>query len=121
MVTDEYHLRFIVIITCMYLVAGIQNVVTLWCGVMTEQRVLFRSRSFSRLSEACRALTALMFPFKYAHVYIPLLPAALTEVLNTPTPFVMGVHASLEEEVEDLVRTLTCNSLLWLMYLLYLY
>lgn len=87
----------------MLLCAGIQNVVTLWCGVMTEQRVLFKSRAYSRLSDACRALSALMFPFKYAHVYIPLLPAALAEVLNTPTPFLMGVHSSLEEEVEDLV------------------
>lgn len=70
---------------------------------MTEQRVLFKSRAYSRLSDACRALSALMFPFKYAHVYIPLLPAVLAEVLNTPTPFLMGVHSSLEEEVEDLV------------------
>ncbi|VVC94973.1 unnamed protein product [Leptidea sinapis] len=32
-----------------------------------------------------------MFPFRYAHVYIPLLPAGLAEVLATPTPFLIGL------------------------------
>lgn len=70
---------------------------------MTEQKILFQSRSYSRLTDACRALTALMYPFKYSHVYIPLLPAALVEILSTPTPFVMGVHSSLKTDVSELV------------------
>lgn len=75
----------------------------LFCAVMTEQKILFQSRSYSRLTDACRALTALMYPFKYSHVYIPLLPAALVEILSTPTPFVMGVHSSLKTDVSELV------------------
>lgn len=71
---------------------------------MTEQKILFQSKSYSRLTEGCRALTALMYPFRYSHVYIPLLPAALIEVLSTPTPFVMGVHSSLKTDVSELVR-----------------
>lgn len=70
---------------------------------MTEQKILFQSRSYSRLTDAGRALTALMYPFKYSHVYIPLLPAALVEILSTPTPFVMGVHSSLKTDVSELV------------------
>lgn len=76
----------------------------LFCGVMTEHKILFHSASYSRLTEGCRALTALMYPFRYTHVYIPLLPAALVEVLSTPTPFIMGVHSSLKYEVAELVR-----------------
>lgn len=74
----------------------------LFCAIMTEHKILFHSKSYSRLSEACRALTALMYPFRYNHVYIPLLPAPLVEVLSTPTPFVIGVHSSLKSEVSDL-------------------
>lgn len=73
---------------------------------MTEHKILFHSASYSRLTEGCRALTALMYPFRYTHVYIPLLPAALVEVLSTPTPFIMGVHSSLKHEVTELVRYL---------------
>lgn len=70
---------------------------------MTEHKILFHSKSYNRLTDACRALTALMYPFRYTHVYIPLLPAALIEVLSTPTPFIMGVHSSLRSEVVELV------------------
>lgn len=83
--------------------AGIRNVLVLFCAVMTEHKILFHSVSYSRLTEACRALTALMYPFRYNHVYIPLLPAALVEILSTPTPFIMGVHSSLKQETTDLV------------------
>lgn len=91
---------------------------------MTEHKILFHSKSYNRwitfvfeftncfimnwlwnrLTEACRALTALMYPFRYTHVYIPLLPAPLVEVLSTPTPFIMGVHSSLKSEVAEQVR-----------------
>lgn len=75
----------------------------LFCAIMTEHKILFHSKSYNRLTDACRALTALMYPFRYTHVYIPLLPAALIEVLSTPTPFIMGVHSSLKSEVVELV------------------
>lgn len=48
-----------------FLVPGIQNVLSLFCAVLTEHKVLFHSTSYQRLGEACRALEALMFPLKY--------------------------------------------------------
>ncbi|XP_022240508.1 myotubularin-related protein 13-like [Limulus polyphemus] len=88
---------------------GIHNVVTLFAATMTEHKILFESRSYTRLTEACHALTSLMYPFKYSHVYIPLLPAALVEVLSTPTPFTMGVHSSLKAEVVDLLDVIVVD------------
>uniref|UniRef100_V9IMP2 Myotubularin-related protein 13 n=1 Tax=Apis cerana TaxID=7461 RepID=V9IMP2_APICE len=76
---------------------------------MTEHKILFHSASYSRLTEGCRALTALMYPFRYTHVYIPLLPAALVEVLSTPTPFIMGVHSSLKHEVTELMDVIVAD------------
>ncbi|CAG5054015.1 unnamed protein product [Parnassius apollo] len=88
---------------------GIHNSVTLWCAVMSEHKVLLVSLAAARLSAACRALAALMFPFRYAHVYIPLLPAGLAEVLATPTPFLIGVHSSLKEEVSELLDVIVAD------------
>lgn len=98
---------------------GIRNVLVLFCAIMTEHKILFHSKSYNRLTEACRALTALMYPFRYTHVYIPLLPAPLVEVLSTPTPFIMGVHSSLRSEVAELVSVNNnicklCNSYLYI-------
>ncbi|CAG5102004.1 Similar to sbf2: Myotubularin-related protein 13 (Xenopus laevis) [Cotesia congregata] len=88
---------------------GIRNVLVLFCAVMTEHKILFHSASYSRLTESCRALTALMYPFRYTHVYIPLLPAALVEILSTPTPFIMGVHSSLKHETAELMDVIVAD------------
>ena len=82
---------------------GIKNVLTLFCAAMTELKILFYSRSFIRLTDACTALTALMFPMRYSHVFIPILPSSLLEVLATPTPFIIGVHSIHEAEIADLL------------------
>ncbi|XP_060530285.1 myotubularin-related protein 13 isoform X2 [Cylas formicarius] len=88
---------------------GIKNVLVLFCAIMTEHKILFHSKGYNRLTEACRALTALMYPFRYTHVYIPLLPAPLVEVLSTPTPFIMGVHSSLKAEVTELLDVIVAD------------
>jgi len=82
---------------------GIHAVLTLFSAVMTEHKILFHSKSYTRLHDACHALTSLMYPFKYSHVYIPILPASLLDVLSTPTPFVIGVHSSRKNEVSDIL------------------
>ena len=45
-------------------------------------------------------------------MYIPLLPAALVEVLSTPTPFIAGIHASVRSQVLDLLDVIIvdCDS-----------
>lgn len=94
--------------TCVYELfenLGIESVVTLVCSAMTEHKILLYSRSYSRLNDACHALTSIMYPFVYNHIYIPLLPSPLIEVLSTPTPFIMGIHSSLKNEA-DLVSKL---------------
>ena len=44
-----------------------------------------------------------VFAFSFSYVYIPILPAHLVEVLNSPTPYMAGVHSSLTEDTADLV------------------
>ncbi len=82
---------------------GVSNVLTLFCACMTEMKVLVYSRSCSRLSGACTALAAIMYPMRYSHVFIPVLPSSLLEVLSTPTPFIIGVSSAHEREVADLL------------------
>ncbi|RXN31812.1 myotubularin-related 13 isoform X2 [Labeo rohita] len=82
---------------------GIQNVLSLFCAVLTEHKVLFHSSSYQRLGEACRALESLMFPLKYSYPYIPVLPSRLLEVLSSPTPFIIGVHSMFQSEIQELV------------------
>ncbi|KFV04022.1 Myotubularin-related protein 5, partial [Tauraco erythrolophus] len=79
-------------------------VLYLFCAALTEHKILFLSSSYQRLTDACRALLALMFPLKYSFTYVPILPAQLLEVLSTPTPFIIGVHSIFQSETQELVR-----------------
>ncbi|XP_014401350.1 PREDICTED: myotubularin-related protein 13 isoform X4 [Myotis brandtii] len=88
---------------------GIQNVLSLFCAVLTENKVLFHSSSFQRLSDACRALESLMFPLKYSYPYIPILPAQLLEVLSSPTPFIIGVHSIFKTDVHELLDVIIAD------------
>lgn len=47
---------------------GITNVLILFCAALTEHKILFLSSSYQRLTDACRALLALLFPLKYRSV-----------------------------------------------------
>ncbi|KAL3065501.1 hypothetical protein OYC64_015633 [Pagothenia borchgrevinki] len=88
---------------------GIQNVLSLFCAVLTEHKILFHSTSYQRLGEACRALEALMFPLKYSYPYIPILPSRLLEVLSSPTPFIIGVHSMFQTEIQDLLDVIIAD------------
>ncbi|KAK8735253.1 hypothetical protein OTU49_005586 [Cherax quadricarinatus] len=88
---------------------GIKNVLVLFCSALTEHKILFHSHSYCRLTESCHALKALLYPFKYSHVYIPILPATLVEVLSTPTPFIMGVHSSLQHDIAELMDVIVAD------------
>ncbi|CAM2098816.1 unnamed protein product [Caretta caretta] len=82
---------------------GITNVLCLFCAALTEHKILFLSSSYQRLTDACRALLALMFPLKYSFTYVPILPAQLLEVLSTPTPFIIGVSSIFHSETQELL------------------
>ncbi len=82
---------------------GIRNVITLFCAAMTELKILFYSQSYNRLTDSCTALISLMYPMKYMHSFIPILPAAVGEMWGSPMPFIIGVHSSRLEEIVDLL------------------
>uniref|UniRef100_A0A672NK80 Myotubularin-related protein 5-like n=1 Tax=Sinocyclocheilus grahami TaxID=75366 RepID=A0A672NK80_SINGR len=88
---------------------GIVNVLCLFCATLTEHKILFLSSSYQRLTDACRALLAIMFPLKYSFTYIPILPGKLLEVLSTPTPFIIGVNSHFRSETQELLDVIIAD------------
>uniref|UniRef100_A0A8C5N5U4 SET binding factor 2 n=1 Tax=Gouania willdenowi TaxID=441366 RepID=A0A8C5N5U4_GOUWI len=107
--TQLHEKNVIVLAGFQHIVDRIQHVLSLFCAVLTEHKVLFHSTSYQRLEEACRALEALMFPLKYSYPYIPILPSRLLEVLSSPTPFIIGVHSMFQSEIQDLLDVIIAD------------
>ena len=48
-------------------------------------------------------MSAIIFPFIWQHVYVPILPPALSHFLDAPVPFLMGIYCASEEDKKNLV------------------
>ncbi|XP_043587458.1 DENN domain-containing protein 5A isoform X1 [Bombus pyrosoma] len=75
---------------------GADCVIQLFTCVLLENQVLLRSSDFHKLMVVSECITALLFPFSWQHVYVPILPASLHHFLDAPVPFIMGLHAQSE-------------------------
>ena len=61
--------------------------------MLMEQRIMLQSVDRHRLTASAEALQALLFPFSWQHVYIPLLPAKFLPYAQAPVPLMVGVEA----------------------------
>ena len=65
---------------------------TLTAALLTVALLLpCQARQPHVLTMAAETLSALLFPFSWQHVYIPILPARLLDILQAPVPFLIGI------------------------------
>eukprot|EP01105_Mastigella_eilhardi_P008375 TRINITY_DN2034_c0_g1_i2.p1 TRINITY_DN2034_c0_g1~~TRINITY_DN2034_c0_g1_i2.p1 ORF type:complete len:416 (+),score=96.49 TRINITY_DN2034_c0_g1_i2:71-1249(+) len=69
--------------------------IILIASMLMERRVAFCSASIEKLSTCVHAALALLSPFSWQHVLIPVLPAKLYGYLEAPMPFIIGVLEAL--------------------------
>ena len=67
----------------------VDQVVQLWASLLLERKVLLVSSQYSILAVCAEIATSLLFPLRWCHLYIPLLPRALCPVLDAPGTFVV--------------------------------
>ncbi len=93
----------------------IHNIITLWHALALERQVLVVSTQKTLLTTVCEILVSLLFPMRWSHAYIPLLPKFLVSILSAPMPFLCGVDKNYFNEAlehlndECIVVDLDCN------------
>jgi len=76
-----------VLFTCL----SIDNIILLWQAVLLERKVFIISKSKSVIINICMALITLIFPFKWIHVFIPILPEKLRPFIDSLVPALIGI------------------------------
>ncbi|KAK4943634.1 hypothetical protein LTR66_014588 [Elasticomyces elasticus] len=71
---------------------SIPNIVTLLEYTLSEARIILYSSHTAMLHLASAALTSLLYPLKWAGVFIPVLPYRLIQALEAPCPYIVGVE-----------------------------
>lgn len=70
---------------------SVSNILTIWGILLQEGRVVLRSEHIALLTPVAEALVSLLFPLTWQGVYVPVLPADMTGVLEAPVPFLVGL------------------------------
>ncbi|CZR59617.1 related to lustrin A [Phialocephala subalpina] len=85
---------------------SIPNVVALFEYALCESRIILLSSHPAMLHLASKALASLLYPLKWASIFIPILPARLLSALEAPCPYIVGIerrYENLELPEEDFV------------------
>uniref|UniRef100_A0A3Q0QRD5 DENN domain containing 5A n=1 Tax=Amphilophus citrinellus TaxID=61819 RepID=A0A3Q0QRD5_AMPCI len=82
----------------MFNLLGVENVLQLFTCALLEMQILLYSQHYQRLMTVAESITALMFPFQWQHVYVPILPASLLHFLDAPVPYLMGLHSNGQDD-----------------------
>jgi hypothetical protein len=78
------------------------SIVTLILALLSERRVIFVSEKLSVLSHCAQGALALLYPFAWQHVFIPVLPPSMLTFCCAPVPFVVGILDTYVEELNDM-------------------
>ncbi|CAN1255766.1 DENN domain and WD repeat-containing protein SCD1 [Linum perenne] len=74
----------------------VDNLILLFTAVLLERRILLRSDKYSLLTIVSEGICHLIYPFRWQHVYIPLLFFSGVDYIDAPTPYMMGLHSSVD-------------------------
>jgi len=69
----------------------IENILHLWYCLTMERKILLVSSQHSILTVCSEILCSLLYPMKWSHLYVPLLPKFLCPILDAPVPYLCGV------------------------------
>ncbi|KAG8459641.1 hypothetical protein KFE25_000997 [Diacronema lutheri] len=70
---------------------GTVNVIRLVAALVHESRVVIIGARLSDVSTVAHSAAALLAPFTWQHVFIPVLPTSMIDYVCAPMPFVVGV------------------------------
>ncbi|XP_054165030.1 DENN domain-containing protein 4C-like [Oppia nitens] len=72
---------------------GPENCLHVLLFALTEQKILLHSLRPDVLTSVAEAVVTMIFPFHWQCPYIPMCPLGLSDVLNAPLPFIVGVDS----------------------------
>jgi hypothetical protein len=70
----------------------IPNIVALFEFALSESRIILLSSHTAMLHLASKAIASLLYPLKWASIFIPVLPARLLSALEAPCPYIVGIE-----------------------------
>uniref|UniRef100_A0A3Q2P857 DENN domain containing 1C n=1 Tax=Fundulus heteroclitus TaxID=8078 RepID=A0A3Q2P857_FUNHE len=87
-------------LTELIVAVDVGNLLQLYASMLFERRILIFASKLSTLTSCAHALSAVLYPMYWQHIFIPVLPPHLLDYC-APMPYLIGVHTSLTERVKS--------------------
>ncbi|KAJ0033224.1 hypothetical protein NQD34_000332 [Periophthalmus magnuspinnatus] len=87
-------------LTELIVAVDVGNLLQLYANMLFERRILIFASKLSTLTSCVHALSAVLYPMYWQHIFIPVLPPHLLDYCCAPMPYLIGVHTSLSEKVK---------------------
>lgn len=65
--------------------------IAVFAAMMAERRIVFTSHRLDKLSSCVQAANAFLYPMVWQHIFIPILPMKMKDILCAPMPYLIGV------------------------------
>ncbi|XP_061576798.1 DENN domain-containing protein 1B isoform X2 [Cololabis saira] len=88
-------------LTELIVAVDVGNLLHLYASMLFERRILIFASKLSTLTSCVHALSAVLYPMYWQHIFIPVLPPHLLDYCCAPMPYLIGVHTSLSEKVRS--------------------
>lgn len=76
----------------LFMLLSVDNIVATVTALCSELPVCIISENVALLTPVCESLLSFLFPFTWQGAYIPVLPEHMTEILDAPVPYLMGLQ-----------------------------
>ncbi|XP_056136070.1 DENN domain-containing protein 1B [Lampris incognitus] len=88
-------------LTELIVAVDVGNLLQLYASMLFERRILIFASKLSSLTACVHALSGVLYPMYWQHIFIPVLPPHLLDYCCAPMPYLIGVHTSLTESVKS--------------------
>jgi hypothetical protein len=98
-------------LSILFLTLNIGKLLDVLAAILTQQPIIFFSSNYSTLVTTIECLLYLLYPLKWVHVYVPLVPDGLQDYYleGPPGSYIMGAHERHQSIVEELNMCFVCN------------
>jgi hypothetical protein len=75
----------------LFTIFNIDDFLKILTAVLLERSLIFVSNNLTLLSSVTLGLKTLIKPFQWCFAFVPVLPSALVQILDTPSPILVGI------------------------------
>lgn len=70
-------------------------------ALLTDSSIIVVGSDLSEVSAFCYGLISIIFPLNWHHLFIPIMPISLIDSIQSPAPFLVGIHSSIITKLND--------------------